>query len=181
MKMIREHPSYIYAKKVINDEIKPPKLYYDLNSKKRFISPKYVKKQCKIFVHICDDNDVKYCINEKRVKKIDKISKVLKMAKGLKAGEKIYDSLSGYQWILSIASLCVVHRDNLKKRRYENIVLEICRKEGKTFIVAFLFLLLFYLEPEYSRFFSVAPDGSLAKEIKEALEPLKIKIQHIFR
>ena len=164
--MILEHPSYIYAKKVVNDEIELPKLYYELNNKKKFINPKYVKKQCQIFVDICEDKDSKYRINENRIKKIDKIAKVLKMAKGLKAGKSIYSSLSGYQWLLVVASMCVVYRNNDKIRRYQNIVLEIARKNGKTFIVAFLLLLLFYLEPEYSRFFSVAPDGSLAKEIK---------------
>lgn len=171
--MIRNHPSYIYAYQVVHDEIKVPKLYYkNKKGKKNFINPKYVKKQCKIFLNICDGKDDKYCINEKRVKKIDKISKVLKMAKGIKANKSVYDSLAGYQWLLVIASLCVVHRDNPKKRRYKNVVLEISRKNGKTFIVAFLFLLLFYLEPAFSRFFSVAPDGSLAREIKQALEPL---------
>lgn len=151
------HPSYNYASGVVSDKI---------------IAPKYVKMQCQVFIDICDGKDKKYCINEKRVNKIDKIAKVLKMAKGIKAGETIYNSLAGYQWLLVIASLCVVYRDDTKKRRYENVVLEIARKNGKTFIVAFLFLLLFYLEPPFSRFFSVAPDGSLAKEIKEALEPL---------
>ena len=157
MMKMKQHPSYKYASGVIEGKI---------------IAPKYVKKQCQIFVDICDGKDDKYCIDEKRVNKIDKIAKVLKMAKGIRAGEPIYDSLAGYQWLLVIASLCVVYRNDTKKRRYENVVLEIARKNGKTFIVAFLFLLLFYLEPPYSRFFSVAPDGSLAKEIKEALEPL---------
>lgn len=154
---MKSHPSYKYASGVVNNKI---------------IAPKYVKMQCQLFIDICDDKDKKYCINEKRVNKIDKIAKVLKMAKGIRAGESIYNSLAGYQWLLVIASLCVVYRDDTKKRRYENVVLEIARKNGKTFIVAFLFLLLFYLEPPFSRFFSVAPDGSLAKEIKEALEPL---------
>lgn len=171
--MIRNHPSYIYAYQVYHDEIEVPDLYYEnAKGEKKFVEPKYVKKQCKIFLDICDDKSSKYCVNIKLIKKIDKIAKTLKMAKGIKAGEPIYDSLAGWQWLLLIASLSVVHRSSLKKRRYENIVLEIARKEGKTFIVAFLFLLLFYLEPDYSRFFSVAPDGSLAKEIKEALEPL---------
>lgn len=171
--MIKNHPSYIYAYEVVHDMVEVPELYYrDKKNKKKFIAPKYVKKQCEIFLKICDDKDPKYCINEKRLKKINKIARVLKMAKGIKAGESIYNSLAGYQWLLVIASLCVVYRDNPKKRRYENIVLEIARKNGKTFIVAFLFLVLFYLEPPFSRFFSVAPDGSLAKEIKEALEPL---------
>ncbi len=44
-------------------------------------------------------------------------------------------------------------------------------KNGKTFVVAVLFILLFLLEPPFSRFFSVAPDGDLAREIK-ALDPL---------
>ena len=170
--MIQEHPSYIYALKIVNNEIIPPKLYFELNGEKKFIPPKYVKKQCQIFVDIADGKSDKYIINEKRISKIDKILKVLKMAKGLKTGKSIYNSLAGYQWLLIVASLCTVYRSDVKKRRYETVILEICRKNGKTFIVALLILLLFYLEPKYSQFYSVAPDGALAKEIKKALEPL---------
>lgn len=169
---IQNHPSYIYAEQIVNDEIKPPALYYERNGERKFISPKYVKKQCQIFIDIADGQDDKYIINEKRVSKIDKILKILKMAKGLKVGERIYNSLSGYQWLLIVASLCTVYRDNPKRRRYETVLLEICRKNGKTFIVGLLMLLLFYLEPKYSRFFSVAPDGTLAKEIKVAIDLL---------
>lgn len=178
---IKNHQSYQYAYAVVNDLIEAPSLFYELNGEKIFVSPKYIKLQCKEFLKICDGDDPKYCINEKRVNKIDTISKMLKMAKGLRAGKSVYSSLSGYQWLLIVASLCVVYRENRKKRRYETILLEICRKQGKTFIVAYLFLLLFYLEPPFSRFFSVAPDGSLAKEIKQALEPL-IKVNlDVFR
>jgi len=169
---MKNHPSYEYALAVAEERIEAPKIFYELNPGVEVISPIYVKKQCQEFIDICDGKSEKYCINEKRVKKIDKICKVLVMAKGVKAGERICDALAGYQWLLIVASLCTVFVEDKKKRRYETVVLEICRKNGKTFIVAFLFLLLFYLEPMYSRFFSVAPDGSLAKEIKEALEPL---------
>ena len=170
--IIENHPSYVYARKIVDGTIKPPALYYELNGDKKFVPPKYVKKQCIIFLDIADGKSTKYIIDEKRISKIDKICKVLVMAKGIKTGEKIYKALSGYQWLLIVASLCTVYRENRKKRRYETVVLEICRKNGKTFIVAFLMLLLFYLEPKFSRFFSVAPDGALAKEIKQALEPL---------
>lgn len=170
--MLEKHPSYIYAKQIVDGTIKAPPLYYELNGEKQFISPKYVRKQCIIFLNIADGKSSKYIIDEKRINKIDKICKLLVMAKGIKTGEKIYKALSGYQWLLIVASLCTVYRDNKKRRRYETVVLEICRKNGKTFIVAFLMLLLFYLEPKFSRFFSVAPDGALAKEIKQALEPL---------
>ena len=135
-------------------------------------APKYVKIQCKQFKRICDGKDEKYFLNEKRLDKINTILKVLVMAKGPSAGKPIYKSLAGYQWLFVISVLCVVHREDPRIRRYQTALLEICRKNGKTFIVALLFLLLFYLEPSYSKFYSVAPDGSLAREIKEALEPL---------
>lgn len=170
--VIENHPSYIYAKQIVDGTIKPPPLFYELNSEKKFISPKYVKKQCKIFLDIADDKSSKYVINVSRIKKIDKILKILVMAKGIKVGKKIYDALAGYQWLIIVASLCTVYRDDKNKRRYETVILEICRKNGKTFIVALMVLLLFYLEPRYSQFYSVAPDGALAKEIKKALEPL---------
>ena len=149
--------AYEYAKACVNGDIH---------------APKYVKIQCQDFIDICDGNDEKYIFHEKKFRKICKILKVLVMAKGSKAGEPIYNALAGYQWIFIAAVLCVVHRDDKRIRRYQTAILEISRKNGKTFTIALLFLLLFYLEPQYSKFYSVAPDGSLAREIKEALEPL---------
>ena len=35
--MIENHPSYIYAKKIVDGTIKPPALYYELNGDKKFI------------------------------------------------------------------------------------------------------------------------------------------------
>lgn len=153
----KKHPAVEYAEEVIHGKIK---------------APKYVILQCADFLRIWKGKSEKYCINEKLLGKIYKISKILKMAKGPKVGKPIYRALAGYQWLLITAVLCTVHRADMQRRRYQKVVLEIGRKNGKTFVVAFLFILLFYLEPSYSRFFSVAPDGQLAREIKEALEPL---------
>ena len=139
---IELHPSYIYAKKIVDGTLQPPPLYYELNGEKQFISPKYVKKQCKIFLDIADNKSSKYIIDISRLKRIDKILKILVMAKGIKRGRKIYEALAGYQWLIIVASLCTVYRDNKNKRRYETIILEICRKNGKTFIVALVILLL---------------------------------------
>lgn len=135
-------------------------------------APKYVKKQCVEFIEICEGRNQKYELNDKRLSNINKILKVLVMAKGPDAGQSIYKTLAGYQWLFIVAVLCTVHRNDRRIRRYQTALLEISRKNGKTFTVALLFLLLFYLEPSYSKFYSVAPDGSLAREIKDALEPL---------
>lgn len=134
--------------------------------------PKYVKKQCKLILPILEDKDEKYCVDEKKLSKISKLLKILKMPKGLSVGKPIYSCLDGFQWLLILAALCVVYRDEPKKRRYTNIILEIARKNGKTFIIGLLFILLFFFEPRFSRFFSVAPDGSQSREIKNAIEEI---------
>jgi len=132
-------------------------------------TPKYVKKQMKDFMRICEGKDKKYYVSEKKVRQVENILKILHMPKGLKAGQTLYDCTCGYQWLFYIAILCIVYRDNENKRRYETGVLEICRKNFKTFTISTIFILLFLTEPPFSKFYSVAPDGSLSREIREAL------------
>lgn len=132
--------------------------------------PKYVKKQCRIFIKIADGKDEKYFLDEKKVKQIENVLKILVMPKGLKAGTSLYECTCGYQWLFYISVLGIVHRDNPNKRKYETAILEICRKNFKTYTIATVFILLFLLEPKYSKFYSVAPDGSLSREVKTAIE-----------
>ena len=132
-------------------------------------TPKYVKKQMQEFMRICEGKDEKYIINKKKVKQIELILKLLIMPKGLKAGKTLYECSMGYQWLLYIAILCTVYRDNPQKRRYEIGILEICRKNFKTYTIATIFILLFITEPQFSKFYSVAPDGTLSREVREAI------------
>ena len=155
---IKNNKAYIYAKASIKSK--------DV--------PKYVKIQCKKFIEIADGKNKKYCINEEKVKQIENVLKLLIMPKGLKAGQPLYDCTTNYQWLFYISILAVVYREDTSKRRYETGILEICRKNFKTYTVGTLFILLFLLEPRFSKFYSVAPDGTLSREIKEAIsETLK--------
>lgn len=135
-------------------------------------TPKYVKLQMQEFINIAEDKDKKYKINETKLKQVNNILKLLVMPKGLKAGQTLYECTTGYQWLFYIAILCTVYRDNPKKRRYEIGVLEICRKNFKTFTIATIFILLFLTEPKFSKFFSVAPDGALSREVREAISEI---------
>ena len=132
-------------------------------------TPRYVKTQMKQWMRVCEGKDKKFVVSEAKVKQIENILKILNMPKGLKAGMSLYDCTSGYQWLFYTAILCTVHRDNNRKRRYETGVLEICRKNFKTYTIATIFILLFLTEPKFSKFYSVAPDGSLSREIREAI------------
>jgi phage terminase large subunit-like protein len=132
-------------------------------------TPKYVKKQMRDWMRICEGKDKKYIVSEKKVRQVENILKILRMPKGLKAGHSLYDCTCGYQWLFYIAILCTVYRYNLDKRRYETGLLEICRKNFKTYTIATIFIILFLTEPNFSKFYSVAPDGSLSREIREAI------------
>ena len=133
-------------------------------------TPKYVKLQMKEFMEICEGKNDKYIISKKKLKQLENILKLLIMPKGLKAGRTLYECTCGYQWLFYTAILCTVYKDNPKKRRYETGILEICRKNFKTYTIATIFILLFLTEPKFSKFYSVAPDGALSKEVKSAIE-----------
>ena len=135
-------------------------------------TPKYVKSQMRDFMRIAEGKDKKYKVSAAKIKQIEDILKLLIMPRGLKAGQTLYNTTCGYQWLFYTAILCVVYRDNPKKRRYETGLLEICRKNFKTFTIATLFILLFITEPQFSQFYSVAPDGSLSREIREAISQI---------
>ena len=141
-------------------------------SVKEKTTPKYVKLQMKEFIDIAEGKNEKYKISEIKLKQVNNILKLLVMPKGLKAGQTLYECTTGYQWLFYIAILCTVYRDNPKKRRYEIGVLEICRKNFKTFTIATIFILLFLTEPKFSKFFSVAPDGALSREVREAISEI---------
>ena len=142
---------------------------YCQKSIKAKTTPKYVKKQMRVFMRIAEGKDPRYIISEAKYKQIEAILKLLIMPKGLKAGQRLYDCTTGYQWLIYTAVLCTVYRDNPERRRYETCILEICRKNFKTYTVGTLFILLFITEPKFSEFYSVAPDGKLSREIKEAI------------
>ena len=151
------HQSYKYSEGVIKREV---------------AAPKYVIKQCEKFLKICDGKDERYFLEEQKLSQIDDVLKLLVMPRGLKAGNSIYECSCGYQWLLYAAALCVVHRENPNRRRYETVILEVARKNFKTFTIATIFVLLFLLEPKFSKFYSVAPDGALSREVKTAIEEI---------
>lgn len=132
-------------------------------------TPKYVKLQMRDYMDMCEEKTPKYIISEKKIKQVENILKLLIMPKGLKAGETLYNCTTDYQWFFYLAILATVHKENPERRRYETGILEICRKNFKTYTIATIFIILFLTEPRYSQFYSVAPDGSLSREIRTAI------------
>ena len=128
--------------------------------------------QCEKWIPIASGKDKDYFVDAKKVEMIGDLLKIMNMPSGENVGKSIYDATIGYQWLLYIAVLCTVQRNEPARRKYRKAILEICRKNFKTFTIATLFILLMLTEPQYSKFFSVAPEKVLSKEIQEAIKEI---------
>lgn len=133
--------------------------------------PKYVQLQCKEFLKIVN-GETNYHINNEMLLKMEKLFKIIIMPTGKKTGQPVFDSLVGFQCLFFVAVWCVYHNDDPTKRRYENVILELARKNGKTFLIALLFILALMTEVKFSRLFSCAPDGALSREVYQLIQQL---------
>ena len=130
-------------------------------------APRYVKKQTEQWLEIVECRNPAAYID---VKVYGKICGILKLMVHPDLGCSMYDGLEDYAWLLIIAVFCTRCPDG--RRYYQTALLEIARKNFKTFTAAVIFILLMLTEPQFSRFFSVAPDLKLSSELKVAIRKI---------
>lgn len=133
--------------------------------------PKYVKKQAKDWINIVEGNNPEAYADEKAFNRINKLLKLMVHPDLLCPMD---EGLEDYAWLLIVAVLCtkLKNKENRDIRYYATAVLEICRKNFKTFNAAVIFILLMLTDPQFSRFFSVAPDLKLSKELQIAIKKI---------
>lgn len=154
---IKESKAYKYAKWCVPD----------VNQK----VPIYVKKQAQDWLNKADGIDKEAYVDEKELNKINRIL-------GLMVHPDLMcpmnEGLEDYAWFLIVATLCTKLRNDENKdiRYYITAVLEISRKNFKTFNSAVIFILLLITDKPFSRFFSVAPDLKLSSELKIAIRKI---------
>lgn len=130
--------------------------------------PVYVKKQAASWIRIVLGDDPEAYVDEKTYEKICRLLKII-MHPDLRC--PIYDGLEDYAWLFIVATLCT-KLAGTEYRYYLTSLLEIARKNFKTFNSAIIFILLMLIEPDFSRFFSVAPDLALSSELKVAIRKI---------
>ncbi len=154
---IKDSKAYKYAKWCISDDNKKV--------------PIYVKKQAQDWIKKADGIDEDAYVDEKELNKINRIL-------GLMVHPDLMcpmnEGLEDYAWFLIVATLCTKMRNDENKdiRYYITAVLEISRKNFKTFNSAVIFILLLITDKPFSRFFSVAPDLKLSSELKIAIRKI---------
>ena len=130
---------------------------------------RYVKKQALVWLDIYSGHDKYAYFSKKRAKRITALLRIM-MHPDLHVS--MYDGLERYAHFFVYAVLCTMRRDRKNVRYYETALLEICRKNFKTFNAAVVFIILMCLEPPFSRLFSVAPDYKLSSELRLAVRKI---------
>ena len=129
---------------------------------------KYVKLQAKKWLKIADGKHKEAYVSEKAYRKICRLLKLM-VHPDLQCS--MYDGLEDYAWFLIVAVFCTRRRSD-DRRFYQTALLEIARKNFKTFNSAVIFILGMLTEPRFSRFFSVAPDYKLSSELRLAVRKI---------
>lgn len=155
---MRTHPALRYAEGCVKGKIE---------------APRYVVKQCEIIANTWAGEDPAYIVDAAKLKQVTALLGLIRMPPNSPAaGKTVREAAAGYQWLLWTSALCIVHKDDRTKRRYKKVLLEIARKNAKTFDVAVFFILLLLTEPQFSKLYSVAPDGKLSRLVQDAMKQL---------
>lgn len=130
--------------------------------------PKYIKLQAKSWIDIADEKDQEAYVDQTA---FNRIAKILKLIVHPDLKVTMDEGLEDYAWFLIVAVFCTKQR-GVDARFYITALLEIARKNFKTFNSATMFIIAMLTEPQFSRFFSVAPDLKLSSELKLAIKKI---------
>lgn len=128
---------------------------------------KYIKLQCKEWLSIVNGQDEECFLDNKEYEKIYTILGLM-VHPDLRLPLNI--CLDDYAELFIYATLCTKYKDNTKL--YITSLLEICRKNRKTFYAAVIFIIEMMIEKRFDRYFSVAPDLKLSSEVKLAIRKI---------
>lgn len=129
---------------------------------------RYIKKQAVNWLEIADGRSDAAYVNEKEW---ERIKGILTLMMHPDTGKNMLVSLEPYALWLIMAVFCTFRRDN-RRRLYTTALLEISRKNYKTFTSAVIFIIAMLCEARFSRLFSVAPDYKLSSELRLAVRKI---------
>ena len=128
---VRESKAYKYAKWCVQEE--------------QGHVGTYVKKQAAAWLLIADGKHEKAYTSDKE---LNKICKLLRIMKHPDTGGNMYESLEDYAWFLITAVFCTLERGT-DCRYYVTALLEIARKNFKTFNAGVIFIIAMLTEPRF--------------------------------
>ena len=128
---------------------------------------RYVRYQAQKWLEIVDGHNKSAYIDEK---KYIKICKLLSIIIHPDLNKPMLDALEDYSLLFIFALFCTRNTDGTPY--YTTGLLEIARKNYKTFTAAVIFIIALLISPRFSRLCSVAPDLKLSSELKVAVRKI---------
>ena len=128
---------------------------------------KYVRRQCREWLDIADSKNPNAYIDEKAY---NKIMKLLGLMIHPDLNKPMNEALEDYALLFIAALFCTKAADG--RKYYSDGLLEIARKNFKTFTSGVIFVVAMLISPRFSRLFSVAPDLKLSSELKVAIKKI---------
>ena len=129
--------------------------------------PRYVRRQAQSWLAIADGKNPDAYVDENMLRKIEQLMRLM-VHPDLNC--PISDGLEPYALLFITALFCTKSTDG--RRYYTTGILEIARKNFKTFTSAVIFIIALLVCPKFSRLFSVAPDLKLSSELKVAIRKI---------
>lgn len=131
---------------------------------------RYVRLQARKWLDICNGKISGAEVDEKRFKKVCKLLKIINHPD---LNCSMYDGIEDYAMFFIIAVFCTREQTGNNSRPYYTTgLLEIARKNFKTFTSAVIFIIGLLISPQFSRLFSVAPDLKLSSELQVAIRKI---------
>ena len=154
---VRESKAYAYAKWCIEEA--------------DTYAPGYVKKQAQAWVNIVDGKDDEAYVDSEEY---ERVRTILELIVHPDLHKPLLDCIEFYAAFVIGAIFCtkLKNDEGLDVRYYQTALLEIARKNFKTFYSAVIFIILMITEPPNCRFFSVAPDLLKSSELKKAMKKI---------
>lgn len=129
---------------------------------------KYVKLQCREWLDIADGKSDIAEVSEQEYKRLCGILQIMVHPDLL---TDMFHAIEDYAMFFLVAVFCTKRRDD-DRRLYTTALLEISRKNYKTFNAAIAFIISMLTEQRFSRLFSVAPDYKLSSELRLAVRKI---------
>lgn len=130
--------------------------------------PKYVRKQAIQWLDTIENNEDVY-VDYKQFRVIQKILKLMNLPDNPR--KTMLEAIDDYGYWMLVATLCTKKKSN-NSRLYQRVLLEIARKNHKSFTTAIYMIICMVQGVPYSRYFCASPTLQLSKEVKLAMEKI---------
>lgn len=141
-----------------------------------FMANKYVKLECQKYIDRVDklqyEEDFKFSFNLKEATVIYGLMAFINYATGFYANQPVINHLAGFQAMVIENIFCWFAKDGSSQKMISEVILEIGRKSGKSFLSALIEILILLRAPRFSQHAIAGKTRDISGLIKKEMESI---------